>query len=90
MENGCDQLSPRSWAWMEYGLKKADLRSLLRSLEYMHTASLIFDDLPGQDNAATRRGQATLHQVYNTATAELTALFLTQKAMAEQAIPDLI
>jgi geranylgeranyl pyrophosphate synthase len=69
----------------EYGLKKSDLAPLLRSLEYMHTASLIYDDLPSQDNATTRRGQTTLHQRYSTATAELTALFLTQKAMAEQA-----
>jgi geranylgeranyl pyrophosphate synthase len=69
----------------EYGLKESDLLPLLKSLEYMHTASLIFDDLPAQDNASIRRGRPTLHQVYNTATAELTGLFLTQKAMEEQA-----
>jgi len=51
----------------------------------MHTASLIFDDLPSQDNASTRRGRPTLHQVYDVATAELTGLYLTQKAMEEQA-----
>jgi geranylgeranyl pyrophosphate synthase len=54
-------------------------------LEYMHTASLIFDDLPSQDNASIRRGRPTLHQVYNIAIAELTGLFLTQKAVEEQA-----
>ncbi len=51
----------------------------------MHTASLIFDDLPSQDNASIRRGRPTLHQVYNMATAELTGLYLTQKAVEEQA-----
>ena len=57
---------------------------LLKSLEYMHTASLIFDDLPSQDNAPTRRGRPTLHQVYDSATAELTGLYLIQKAVEEQ------
>ncbi|WP_339291099.1 polyprenyl synthetase family protein [Paenibacillus sp. FSL E2-0201] len=69
----------------EYGLDETDIVPLLRSLEYMHTASLIFDDLPSQDNASTRRGRATLHEVYNSATAELTGLFLIQKSIEEQA-----
>lgn len=76
-------------AWImgteEYGLNKTAIQPLLRSLEYMHTASLIFDDLPSQDNAPIRRGRSTLHQVYDIATAELTGLFLTQKAIEEQA-----
>lgn len=72
----------------EYRLNNAAIVPLLRSLEYMHTASLIFDDLPSQDNAQTRRGRATLHKKYNTAVAELTGLFLTQKAVTEQASLD--
>jgi len=68
----------------EYGLNESSVVPLLKSLEYMHTASLIFDDLPSQDNAPTRRGRPTLHQVYDSATAELTGLFLTQKAVEEQ------
>ncbi|MFT8320273.1 MAG: polyprenyl synthetase family protein [Bacillus sp. (in: firmicutes)] len=69
----------------EYGLDKSAILPLLKSIEYMHTASLIFDDLPSQDNSATRRGRPTLHKVYNTAIAELTGLFLTQRAVWEQA-----
>ncbi|OAB40429.1 polyprenyl synthetase family protein [Paenibacillus antarcticus] len=69
----------------EYGLHASEIVPLLRSLEYMHTASLIFDDLPSQDNAATRRGRPTLHQVENIATAELTGLFLILRAIKEQA-----
>ncbi|WP_062109732.1 polyprenyl synthetase family protein [Bacillus niameyensis] len=69
----------------EYDLDKKAIVPLLKSLEYMHTASLIFDDLPSQDNAFLRRGRPTLHEVYNVATAELTGLFLTQKAIEEQA-----
>jgi len=74
--------------WMmavrEYGLSEDQVFPLLKSLEYMHTASLIFDDLPAQDNAPIRRGRATLHKVYNPAVAELTGLFLNQKAYEEQ------
>lgn len=51
----------------------------------MHTASMIFDDLPFQDNACKRRGRPTLHSVYTVAVAELTGLFLIQKAVGEQA-----
>ena len=75
-------------AWMmgmEFGLKKQDMVPVLKSLEYMHTASLIFDDLPSQDNAESRRGQAALHIAYNSAIAELTGIFLIQKATFEQA-----
>jgi geranylgeranyl pyrophosphate synthase len=72
----------------EYGLDMSAIVPLLRSLEYMHTASLIFDDLPSQDNASIRRGRPTLHMVYNIAIAELTGLFLTQKAIQEQASLD--
>lgn len=72
----------------EYGLNKTAIVPLLKSLEYMHTASLIFDDLPSQDNASIRRGRPTLHQVFNVSIAELTGLFLTQKAIEEQASLD--
>ena len=68
----------------EYGLRASSIVPLLRSLEYMHTASLIFDDLPTQDNASTRRGRPTLHRVHDSATAEITGLFLIQKAIEEQ------
>ena len=71
-----------------YGLDPKAILPLLRSLEYVHTASLIFDDLPSQDNADTRRGRLTLHTVYNCAVAELAGLFLTQKAVEEQASLD--
>ncbi|MCM3781853.1 polyprenyl synthetase family protein [Neobacillus mesonae] len=87
LEGGGKRLRPLlSWVMgvNEYGLEFTSIIPLLRSLEYMHTASLIFDDLPSQDNASTRRGRATLHEVHNSATAELTGLFLIQKATEEQ------
>ncbi|MCH1627138.1 polyprenyl synthetase family protein [Ferdinandcohnia quinoae] len=74
--------------WMmgihEFRLEQTAIVPLLKSLEYMHTASLIFDDLPSQDNANIRRGRPTLHHKYTSAIAELTGLFLTQKATVEQ------
>ncbi|WP_144026938.1 polyprenyl synthetase family protein [Paenibacillus sp. FSL R7-0273] len=69
----------------EYGLESSAITPLLRSLEYMHTASLIFDDLPSQDNAATRRGRETLHEVHGSAVAELAGLYLIQRAIGQQA-----
>ncbi|WP_416235471.1 polyprenyl synthetase family protein [Paenibacillus campi] len=76
-------------AWVmavqHYGLQQEVVMPLLRSLEYMHTASLIFDDLPSQDNSSTRRGRMTLHELHDSATAELSGLFLIQKSIREQA-----
>jgi geranylgeranyl pyrophosphate synthase len=51
----------------------------------MHTASLIFDDLPSQDNAHQRRGNKSLHRYCDsTATAELSALMLIFQAIEQQ------
>lgn len=69
----------------EYKLNEIAIEPLLKSLEYMHTASLILDDLPSQDNSKARRGRKTLHEEYDIATAELTSIFLTQQAIQEQA-----
>lgn len=87
LEGGGKRLRPLLTYFMGvkvYGLKEKDLVPLLKSLEYMHTASLIFDDLPSQDNASYRRGKPALHTIYNEAIAELTGLFLNQKAYEEQ------
>lgn len=69
-----------------YHLNEENLKPLLRSIEYMHTASLIFDDLPTEDNADLRRGKPTLHKYLNSpAAAELTGLYLVMKATEEEA-----
>jgi farnesyl diphosphate synthase len=41
------------------------------ALEFLHTYSLIHDDLPAMDNSPLRRGEATLHTIYNDALAIL-------------------
>lgn len=86
LESGGKRLRP-VLSWMmgvqEYGMSASRLVPLFKSLEYMHTASLIFDDLPSQDNSSTRRGRPTLHHVHNSAIAELTGIYLIQKAIEE-------
>ncbi len=49
-------------------------------VELVHTASLILDDLPCMDDAATRRGRPALHVVYGEATAILAAFNLLSVA----------
>ncbi|MEA3553746.1 MAG: polyprenyl synthetase family protein [Campylobacterota bacterium] len=41
------------------------------AIEYLHTYSLIHDDLPAMDNANLRRGNPTLHKTYDEVTAIL-------------------
>ncbi len=44
------------------------------AVEFVHTSSLIFDDLPCMDDAAERRGRRTLHKKYGEGLAVLVAL----------------
>ena len=66
-----------------YGLTSQRLYHC-ESLEYMHTASLFFDDLPSQDNASSRRGRSTLHDGLQRCDRRVNWPFLTQKAFEEQ------
>lgn len=60
-------------AWCEYcGGNPEDALPLALAIEYIHTASLIHDDLPSMDNATERRGKPCLHIAYDEATAILT------------------
>lgn len=42
--------------------------------EFIHTSSLIFDDLPCMDNALTRRGQTSLHEKFGEGLAVLVGI----------------
>lgn len=46
------------------------------AVEFVHTSSLIFDDLPCMDDAQERRGRAALHRRYGESLAVLVALAL--------------
>jgi geranylgeranyl diphosphate synthase type II len=65
-------------------------------VEFIHTSSLIFDDLPGMDNASERRGKVSLHEKYGEGLAILAAIgllnasyglvFVNHREMPERAI----
>jgi len=65
-----------------YRLEPAAARDLALALEYFHTASLIFDDLPCMDNAMERRGVSCVHFEFGEAEAILSALALINRAYA--------
>lgn len=52
------------------------------AVEYLHTSSLVFDDLPAMDDAAVRRGRATLHRVFGESLALLAGLALLNESYA--------
>jgi geranylgeranyl pyrophosphate synthase len=65
-----------------YGLDPLHAQQLAVALEYFHTASLLFDDLPCMDNAMERRGALCTHIVFGEEGAILTALALINRAYA--------
>jgi geranylgeranyl diphosphate synthase, type II len=52
------------------------------AIEFLHTSSLILDDLPAMDDARLRRGRAALHLMYGEGLAMLAALALLNQAYA--------
>ena len=64
------------------GLQPDAARDLAIALEYFHSASLLFDDLPCMDNALERRGVPCAHRVFGEAGAILVALSLVNRAYA--------
>lgn len=65
-----------------FGLAEEQAIDLAIAIEYFHTASLLFDDLPAMDNAAARRGAPCVHHVYGEGAAILAALALINRAYA--------
>lgn len=55
---------------------REDVLSAAAAVEYVHTSSLIFDDLPCMDDAAQRRGRDALHRRYGEGLSVLVALAL--------------
>ncbi|MGC8548142.1 MAG: polyprenyl synthetase family protein [Acidobacteriaceae bacterium] len=63
-----------------YDLPENDSESLAIAVEYFHTASLIFDDLPCMDDALLRRGSECVHRAYGEGAAILSALAFINRA----------
>lgn len=54
-----------------FGVDPSRARRVAAAVEFVHSYSLIHDDLPAMDNADTRRGKPALHKAYSEATAIL-------------------
>ncbi len=52
----------------------ASIEPLIAAGELFHTASLLLDDLPAQDNATVRRGRPTAHTVFDEGSVQLAAV----------------
>lgn len=66
------------------------LRPFCLALEFVHTSSLIHDDLPALDNDDFRRGMPTLHRRFDEATALLAGDLLLARASLEVARADVV
>jgi len=67
---------------LAFGVDGDRAKDLAVALEYFHTASLAFDDLPCMDDASERRGVPCVHVAYGEAGAILAALALINRAYA--------
>ena len=65
-----------------HGVAPERARELAIAIEYFHSASLVFDDMPSMDDAARRRGRPCPHLRYGEAAATLGALALINRGYA--------
>ena len=64
------------------GLKADQILDAACAIEFVHTASLILDDLPAMDNSDLRRDKPATHRQFDEATAILASLALLADAYA--------
>jgi geranylgeranyl pyrophosphate synthase len=64
---------------LEMGVIDEAAKAIACGIEYLHTASLVFDDLPAMDDARMRRGAPCLHVVQGETIAILAALALVNR-----------
>jgi geranylgeranyl pyrophosphate synthase len=62
------------------GMNEERAENLAIAIEYFHTASLLFDDLPAMDDAEMRRGVPCAHHVFGESATILAALALVNRA----------
>ncbi len=69
-------------AWAElFGAQRQGVLGFAAALEFIHTYSLVHDDLPAMDNDSVRRGQPANHVQYGEATAILAGDGLLSEAV---------
>jgi geranylgeranyl diphosphate synthase, type II len=64
------------------GRRAMDAIEAACAMEYLHTSSIILDDLPAMDDASFRRGRSAVHLVFGEGMALLAALSLLNEAYA--------
>lgn len=64
------------------GLREEEIVDVALAIEFVHTYSLIHDDLPAMDNASYRRGKPSCHKKFDEATAILAGDALLTEAFA--------
>lgn len=64
------------------GVPRADALTIACGIEFLHSSSLIIDDLPAMDDAGLRRNRPALHLVFGESTALLAALALLNQSYA--------
>lgn len=76
LEAGGKRLRPALTLMLAESLSidRKTLAPLLKAVEWFHTSSLIFDDLPAQDGAQLRRGRPTPHVAFGEARAQLAGI----------------
>jgi geranylgeranyl pyrophosphate synthase len=63
-----------------FGMSEDRSENLAIAIEYFHTASLLFDDLPSMDDAQLRRGMPCAHHVFGESATILASLALINRA----------
>lgn len=61
-------------------LPRAEALTIACAVEFLHSSSLVIDDLPGMDDARLRRNRPALHLVFGEGTALLAALALLNQS----------
>lgn len=81
LEAGGKRLRPGLTLMLAEGLSipYQHVEPLLKTAELFHTSSLIFDDLPAQDNSTLRRGRPTAHTIYPEWGAQLAGLAMISR-----------
>jgi geranylgeranyl pyrophosphate synthase len=64
------------------GASRRQALTVACAVEFLHTSSLLLDDLPSMDDADVRRGQRALHLVYGEGVAVLAAVALLNQSYA--------
>ncbi|NUT36568.1 MAG: polyprenyl synthetase family protein [Hamadaea sp.] len=78
LEGGGKRLRPGLTLMLAEALSLAyhRIEPVLAASELFHTASLLFDDLPAQDDAALRRGRPVAHRVFGEGSVQLAGIAL--------------